>query len=56
VRKMCVSTLAQSRFSAELERAGFFPRAVRSVMLVQKIREVPPVEDFFMTGFSLSSW
>ena len=54
--KMCVSTLAESRLSAELKRAGFFPRAVRSVMLVQKIREVPPVEDLFLTGFSLSSW
>jgi hypothetical protein len=56
LKKVTASVLAESRAARELEKAGFVPRAVRSVMLVHKLRDVPPPEDLLLTGLSLSSW
>jgi hypothetical protein len=57
-RKFTATTLHESRFARHLERSGFFPREMRSTLLVNVLtrNEVPPVEDWFLTGFPLSTW
>ena len=56
LRKLVTTALAESRACGELLRAGFLARAVRSQLLVQPLREAPPVEDVFLSGLPLSSW
>jgi hypothetical protein len=56
-KKLTLTTLQESQVAAELLRAGFFARDLRSVLLMQKIKTAPPpVEKMFLPGFALSSW
>lgn len=57
-RKFTATTLHESRFARQLERSGFFPREMRSSFLLNVLtrNEVPAVEDWFLTGFPLSTW
>lgn len=54
--KLAVSTMAEAVVAAELRETGFFDRSLRSVMLVNRLREIPPVEELYLTGFALSDW
>ena len=56
MKRLSATILAESRAATQLVRAGFIPRAIRSTMLVQKLRAVPPADDLLLTGLSLSSW
>ena len=56
-RRLAMSTLAESRADAELRGAGFLARGFRSSLLLQNLgADLPPVDDWFMTGFPLSGW
>lgn len=56
-RRLAISTLAESRADGELQQAGFLARGFRSTLLLQNLgADLPPVDDWFMTGFPLSGW
>lgn len=57
-RKLTISTLQESQVAQQLENAGFFARDIRSTLLVNRLRsqDLPPVEEWFLPGFALSSW
>lgn len=56
--KLTLTTIAESHVARQLERAGWFARDVRSTLLIQQLGKVapPPVEQWFLPGFALSSW
>ena len=56
--KLTMTTLQESNVAQQLERAGFFARDYRSTLLVNAIGPVapPPVHDWFLPGFALSTW
>lgn len=58
LRKFAATTLKESAIAGELKRAGFLERDFRSTMLVQKLggEPLPPVDDWFLLEFALSSW
>jgi hypothetical protein len=56
-RRLAMSTLAESRADGALREAGFLARGFRSSLLLQNLgADLPPVDDWFMTGFPLSGW
>jgi hypothetical protein len=57
-RKLTLGTVHESRIAAELQRCGFFPRDVRSLLLIHQTGQNPPpaAEDWFLSGFALSGW
>ncbi len=57
-KKFALGTLHESRFAQELQRCGFFPRDVRSQLLVNQLspRTAPKPDDWFLLGFALSGW
>ena len=56
--KLTITTLQESHVAQQLERFGFFARDIRSTLLVNRIggQTTPPVEEWFLPGFALSSW
>ncbi|HET9440574.1 MAG TPA: hypothetical protein VFO52_10405 [Longimicrobiales bacterium] len=58
LKKFAATTLKESALAGELKRAGFLERDFRSTLLVQKLgaAPLPPVADWFLLEFALSSW
>lgn len=52
-----VTVLEGARTARELKRAGFIPRPPLGELLLNPLHEAPPsLDDWFLTGFFLSSW
>jgi GNAT superfamily N-acetyltransferase len=58
LKKFASTTLKESAVAGELQRVGFLERDFRSTLLFQKMgaEPVPPVSDWFLLEFALSSW
>lgn len=58
MKKLSLTTLAESAVARRLEQAGFMGRDTRSKLLIHGIGPdpVPPVEEWFLPSFGLSGW
>jgi len=56
--RLSISTLDGTDAARELMRCGFFPRSIRSALLLHTLRgaEVPPLERWFLPGLAMSGW
>jgi hypothetical protein len=56
--KLATTTLHESDAGRQLQKCGFFPRGVTSLLLVQQTgpNAPPPVEQWFLLGFALTGW
>ena len=56
--KLTITTVQETSVAQQLERAGFFARDYRSSLLVNQLgpSAPPPVSDWFLPGFALSTW
>lgn len=57
-RRISLTTIQESRATHQLQRTGFVPREIRSLLLANQLSAVvpPPVEQWFLPGFALSGW
>ena len=56
--RMSISILDDTVAARELVRCGFFPRSIRSRVLLQRIRggELPGLKNWFLPGLAMSGW